>query len=158
MSPWDVAVQKKPCPLTKWGGGCAGRARLVCVEDRVCSPGRRHRGGKGLCGSEGSRAGGAAVQCCAFCPLSSCTSLLSGVLALNGKACLALSDLSLQKISREPLSTPGCCSSKTQLPQIYLDTYMLCPIISSSRRNFSKIFFNMIMPPIGFLFFSFFFV
>lgn len=49
-----------------------------------------------------------------------------------------------------------CCSSKTQLPQIYLDTYMLCPIISSSRRNFSKIFFNMIMPPIGFPFFNFF--
>lgn len=44
--PWDVAVPKKPCPLLKWGGGRAGRARLVSVQDRVCSLGRRHEGGE----------------------------------------------------------------------------------------------------------------
>lgn len=51
------------------------------------------------------------------------------------------------------LKSPRCCSSKTQLPEIHLDIYMLCPIISSSKRNYSKILFHKIMPPIGFLFF-----
>lgn len=59
-----------------------------------------------------------------------------------------------QRGSLSLLKSPGCCSSKTQLPEIHLDIYMLCPIISSSRRNFSTILFQEIMPPIGFLFFK----
>lgn len=125
-------------------GVCGGQSLSVAW-------GEDTEGEKGLCGSVSLKAGGAALKRSVFCPLSSCTSLSSGLFALNDKACLVLRQPEPSQISRDPLSRLLFLkyTTSSSLPRFY----MLCPIISSFRKNFSKIFFHKIMPPIGFLFF-----
>jgi len=60
-------------------------------------------GEKGLCGSVSMKAGEAVVKPPVFHPLSSCTSISSGLLTLNNTVCSALGQPEHSQIERDQL-------------------------------------------------------